>query len=259
MSAAEPGDRLPSSIGGLLGFAFAAFAERAPLYVLLALGAFIAAGITEYALPMAAEATPHGLFRGIVLTLVQIFADALVIAAVALGVAARVAGEPVATRTVAGAAIERWLPVIGVTAMAQLFVLQTVLFSGLTRPPEPRALVVATAPLTWLLWGMLSLTGPIVALTRDRLAVITGFARAFTLSLRRENLLRLGVLSLISLVPSVLQALALPVLVQHHALRPDFWANIPIDALTVGPLAALQTAFALDFARRAGELQTPPQ
>jgi hypothetical protein len=256
---AEPADRLPPSIGGLIGFAGAAFAERAPLYVLLAMGAFIAAGITEYALPVAAETTPHGLFRGIVLTLVQIFADALVIAAVALGVAARVAGEPVATRTVAGAAIERWLPVIGVTTIAQLFVLQTFLFSGLVRPPEPRALVVATAPLTWLLWGMLSLTGPIVALTRDRLAVLAGFARAFTLSLRRENLVRLAVLSLISVTPSVLQAVALPVLVQHHAIRPDFWANIPIDALTVGPLAAVQTVFALDFARRAGQRETPPQ
>jgi hypothetical protein len=259
VSDTEPGDRLPSSIGGLIGFAFAAFAERAPLYVLLALGAFVATGIAEYALPLSADTTPLGLFKGIVLLLVQVFADALVIAAVALGVAARAAGEPVATGTVAGAAIERWLPVIGVTAIAQLFIYQTQLYSGFTPPPEPRALVVVAAPLTWLLWGTLGLTGPIVALTRDRLAVITGFARAFSLSLRRDNLLRLGVLSVICLVPFALQALALNALAQHHVLRSFFWGNFPIDALTVGPLAALQTAFALDFARRAGQLETPPR
>jgi hypothetical protein len=259
VSDTEPGDRLPSSIGGLIGFAFAAFAERAPLYVLLALGAFVATATAEYALPAWVAETPHGLFKLWVLIFAQVFADALVIAAVALGVAARAAGEPVGTGVLTGAAIERWLPVIIVTAIAQWFMLQTGLFSGLVQPPEPRLLVVVAAPLTWLLWGTLGLTGPIVALTRDRLAPLTGFARAFSLSLRRENLLRLAVLSVITLVPSVLQTLALNALVQHHVARPFFWGNAPIDALTIGPLVALQTVFALDFARRAGQLETPPR
>jgi hypothetical protein len=259
VSAADPGDRLPSSIGGLIGFAFAAFAQRAPLYILLALGAFIAAGIAEFVLPLSPVTSPHALFKVYVLLFVLVFADALVIAAVALGVAARVAGDAVATRTVAGAAIERWLPVIGVSAIIQLYVITTNPFSGLVQPPEPRALVILTAPLTWLLWGALSLAQPIVALTHDRLAVITGLARAFTLALRRENLVRLGILSLILLLPNVLQILVLNFLVGHHVQRADFWANFPIDALTVGPLAALQTVFALDLARRAGQLETPPR
>ncbi len=41
-------------------------------------------------------------------------------------------------------------------------------------------------------------------------------------------------------------------LTQHHVPRPFFWSDVPIDALTIGPLAAIQTAFALDFVRRMG-------
>jgi hypothetical protein len=250
VNAADPEDRLPPSIGGLFGFAFAAYAERVPLYLLLALGAFVAAGIAEYGLPAWVASTPHGQFKIWVLIFVQVFADALVIAAVALGVAARAAGEPAGAGVITGAAVERWLSVIIVTAIAQWYTFQTVFFSGFVQPPEPRALVFVTAPLTWMLWGTLGLIGPIVALTRDRLGGLTGFARAFALSLRRENLLRLAVLSLITLVPFILQTLAQSALEQHHVPRSFFWSNMPIDALTVGPLAAIQTVFALDFARR---------
>ena len=169
------------------------------------------------------------------------------------------AGEPVGTGVLAGAAIERWLPVIVVTAIAQLFVNQTGLFGGLQAPPEPRLLVVVTAPLTWLLWGTLGLTGPIVALTRDRLAMLTVYARAFSLALRRENLLRLAVLAVFTALPMLLETFAQNTFIAHHVVRPLFWGNFPIDALTVGPLAALQTVFALDFARRAGQLETPPR
>ena len=259
MSAADPEDRLPPSIGGLLRFAFAAYAERAPLYLLLALATFVAAAIAEYALPAWVASTPHGQFKIWVLIFVHVFADALVIAAVALGVAARAAGEPAGAGIIAGAAVERWLSVIIVTAIAQWYVFQTIFFSGFVQPPEPRALVFVTAPLTWMLWGVLGLIGPIVALTRDRLGGLTGFARAFSLSLRRENLLRLALLSAITLVPSLLQTLAEKALVQHHVPRSFFLANVPIAALIVGPLAALQTTFALDFARRAGKLETPPR
>jgi hypothetical protein len=40
--------------------------------------------------------------------------------------------------------------------------------------------------------------------------------------------------------------------------RGFFLSNFPLDALLTGPLAALQTAFALDFARRAGRTGAPP-
>ncbi|MBV8642316.1 MAG: hypothetical protein JO225_00180, partial [Candidatus Eremiobacteraeota bacterium] len=36
----------------------------------------------------------------------------------------------------------------------------------------------------------------------------------------------------------------------RHAPHEAFWGNAPLDALTAGPLAAILTAFALDFARR---------
>jgi hypothetical protein len=105
------------------------------------------------------------------------------------------------------------------------------------------------------------LTGPLVALASDRrpFSVLSGFVHAFTTSLHRANLPRLCVLAVVTVLPSVVAAVALNVLIAHHAPRPIFWAEVPVDVLTIGPLAAVQTAFALDFARRAGAFdETPP-
>jgi hypothetical protein len=104
------------------------------------------------------------------------------------------------------------------------------------------------------------LASPFVALAPDRrvFSVVAGLVHAFTTSLHRANLLRLCVLAVLTLLPTVLQAVAFNALVAHHAARPIFWSDVPIDVLTVGPLAAIQTAFALDFARRAAVTEQPP-
>ena len=260
MNAAEEDEHLPTSIGGLTGFALSGWAANAPLYLLLAAGVFAAYALAEFAIPAAATETPQGQFKLYVLQYTGLFADSFVVAAVALGVAARGLGTPLSPRTLAAGATERWLPVIAVTFLAQSVVLLTNTFSGLETPPEPRALVYLTAPITWILWGILGLTGPFVALAQSRaaLTVLIGFGHAFTTSLRRGNLLRLCILAAITVLPTLLQTLLQNDLVQQHASRPIFWANVPIDALTVGPLAAIQTAFALDFVRRMGRPEQPP-
>ena len=71
--------------------------------------------------------------------------------------------------------------------------------------------------------------------------------------------MRLCVLAAILILPSVLQTVLQNVLVQQHVARAFFWANAPIDALTIGPMNAMATTFALDFARRAGLLEGPKQ
>ena len=260
MNAAEEEQHLPPSIGGLIGFALSGWAANAPFYLLLALGVFAAYALAEFAIPAAALETAQGQFKFYVLQYTGLFADSFVVAAVALGVAARGLGTPLLPRSLAAGATERWLPVIAVTFLAQAVVAVTSTFSGLVTPPEPRALVYLAAPITWILWGILGLTGPFVALAQSRaaLTVLVGFGHAFTTSLRRGNLLRLCILAAITVLPSVVETLLQNDLMQQHVARSIFWANAPIDALTVGPLAAIQTAFALDFVRRMGRPEQPP-
>jgi hypothetical protein len=254
---ADDAERIPRSIGGLIAFALRSWAAYAPLYLALTAGVFAAYAIAEYAVAPAGITTPQGQFKLYVLQYTGLFADALVVAAVALGVAARSGGANVPPREIMGAAIERWLPIIAVTFLVQTVVGLTIEFGGFVPAPEPHALVFVTAPLVWILWGVLGLAGPYVALGSDRAAllVVGGFGRAFTLALRRKNLLRLCALALISIVPNVAQALLQNAFVQHHVPRPIFWSSVPVDVLTVALLAAVQTAFALDFARRAADAQ----
>jgi hypothetical protein len=260
VNAAGEGEHLPRSIGGLIAFALSGSASA--LYGLLALGVLAAYAVAEYVLAPAGLSTPQGQFKVYVLQYTGLFVDALVVAAVALGIAARAAGVAATPRALLGGAVERWLPVIAVMFLAQSVIILTSPFSALGPGPEPRALVLAIAPVVWILWGVLGLAGPFVALGSDRasLLVITGLARAFTLSLHRSNLLRLCVLALVTVLPLVLQTLLEAALLQNHTPRAFFWANAPLDALTVVPVAAVQTAFALDFARRAGMFeQRPPR
>jgi hypothetical protein len=251
---AEELPRLPPSTGGLLWFALRAWAANAPLYLVLQLGVFAAYALAEWLVPAAALSTPQGQFKVYVLLFTGLFADAFVVAAVAMGVAARSADTAASARALLGVAVDRWLPVIAVSFLAQWLILLTNGLSGLGPPFEPRALQYAAAPLVWIFWGILGLTGPFVALSADRrpFSVISGFSHAFATSLRRGNLLRLCVLAILTIAPMVLQAVAFNMLAAHHAPRPIFWAEVPLDVVTVGPLAAIQTAFALDFARRAG-------
>lgn len=252
MSAADESTHLPPSIGGLIVFGLSGWAAHAAFYSVLAAGVFLTYALAEYLIPAAAMTTPQGEFKLYVLQYTGLFADSFVVAAVALGVAARGIGSSLSARTLAAGATERWLPVIAVTFLAQSIVVLTYAFSGLVPPPEPRALVYLTAPITWILWGVLGLTGPFVALAQSRgaLTVLVGFGHAFSAALRRANLVRLCVLAAITVVPSVAQTVLLNTLMHDHLPRPFFWANVPIDVVTIGPLTAIQTAFALDFVRR---------
>jgi hypothetical protein len=248
------GERLPQSVGGLVDFAFASYARRAGLYVSLALAVFAVGCVVEVAMPGAKLGTPRGDLKLLVFEYASLFVDSYVIAAVALGVGSRLtAGEQPGSRVLAGAALGRWLPVMIAYVLVQTVIDFTVPLSGLD--PVQDAALLLFAPIVWLVWGMLSLALPITALSNERpaLAVIAGLSRAVSLSLRPANLPRLVIVAFVSIIPYLLQVILRDVMLQHHVDRPFFWANVPVDALTVGPVAALQTVFAIDFARRAAD------
>ncbi len=261
MSPSAEHEHLPQSVGGLIDFAYASFAAHAPLYVLLAAAAFAVQALLEYAIPAARADSTQGALKEIVLLDTAVFVDALVIAAVAVGAGARLAGTSASGVRITAAAVERWLPLVAIGIVIQLVEMSTYQLSALGALPDPPWLAVLTAPLVWLVWGMLALALPIAALSGKRPlhAVFEGLWQSMTLSAHPANFGRLCFVAFVSIVPSLLQAMAVDAALQHHVPRPFFWANVPIDALTVGPLAALQTAFALDFARRAGRLEQPPR
>lgn len=259
MTGAVDENRLPASIGGLVDLAFATLAERASLYLLLSLAVFAVGMIVEGALPAAKGGTPQADLKLLVFNYSSVFVDALVIAAVALGVGTRVAGEMGSSRAITGAAVNRWLGVIGVSLIVQFVQISTGPLSAIGGLPDPPALAILTAPLIWVLWGALGLAAPIAALSADRpsLAILSSIVRAVAISFRTPNLVRLCVLAFVSILPTLMQVVALDQLTKHGVGRAFFWADVPIDALTLAIVAAIQTVFALDFARRLGRLETP--
>jgi hypothetical protein len=254
----ETGDekRLPATIGGLVDLAFAAYVERAPLYLGLALAAFALQAAVEFALPAWKVDTREGTIKALTLQYLAVLLDSVIIAAVALGVATRVAGKTAGPRAIAVAMADRWPAAFIANLVGTIVFVYTAIFGAAGPLPDPPAILLLTAPLCWLLWGALSLAPPIAALSPERatFAAMHGLVRAVTLSFHRSNLARLVIVAFASIVPLMLETILSDP--RFHVTR-QFWITIPIDALTVGPLAALQTVFALDFARRAGVLSAP--
>lgn len=251
MNAADDGERLPPSIGGLIDLGFVAWAKRAPLYLALSIGVFALCGALEALWP---ARTPNAsALKLLVLIYTEVFGLAFIVAAVALGVATRVAGEHVSSRTLLAGALERWPAVLGAMIVIQLVVQVTLPLSAVGPLPDPPVLALVMAPFVWLMWGIVNLAAPIAALSGERplIALLTSFTRAIGLSLRRGNFVRVCVLGFATIVPTLIASVVFDVLVKRAVPHADFWANLPIDVLSVGPLAAVQTAFALDFARRA--------
>jgi len=243
-------ERLPSGIGALVDVAWRAYCERFGLYLALAAASLVACAIAEFAAP--AKADP--LVLALVLQLVAVLSEALVVAAVALGLGSYVADEHPAAKTLLRGALFRWPAVAGALVLVNLVVDYTLPAGGIGPLDDPAYL--ALAPVTWLLWGALGLAGPIAALSPDlpAIAAFTGFGRALLLSLRLANIVRLVLVAFATVVPVMLESMLTDALKQRGVPHFEFWAQCPVDVAIVGPLAALQTAFALDFARRLGRL-----
>ena len=253
MNAAPNRLRLPASAGGLVELAAQAVAERAGLYALLSLAVFVVCTIVNTFWRTAGDADV--LIKLNVLNYVELFGLAYVTAVVALGVGTRATDERPASRTILEAGVVRYLPVLGVLLVVQFVVEYTVPLSGIGALPDHPALLLVTAPLTWFVWGVLSLAGPYAALSADRplRAIVGALGHAIGAALRPQNFARLCLVSLVNVVPNLLGDVLFDVFV-HRGIAvgtASFWSALPIDTLAIAPLAALQTVFALDFARRA--------
>ena len=249
MNESDDQDRLPASVGGLLGFAAAGYLAHAPLYLALATLAFAIDGIAQFLAP---DKDAIGIGASVV-------GDALLIGAVSLGVATRATGKPAQPARLFEAAVVRWGDVTGASGVAAI--LTIALFKYVLNRNGDDVLSLLSGVCAWILVGALSFAGPVTALSNDRpiVAIVTGFGRSLALSLRLANLPRLVLVTLVIMIVTNIQVALALALNRAHAPHAYFWSGAPLDALTVGPLAALQAAFALDFARRVRRLTAPPR
>jgi hypothetical protein len=251
--------RLPESVGGLFELAFVSYGRRLPLYLGLAVSAFLVQGLLVLAAPKLALAL-HGLFaidpaktEGIRTGLVlgaNFVIDAFICGLVTIGVVADLQpGTPAADRVILGDALARWwIFALLAVAIGLLFgeMLPEVLGSG-----DPTML--ALLPIVLVFLGALSLATVVAAVdrtTNEALLPILSIGRSLQVALPFHNLGRLAIYSALFAVPLVVAQFATQEFELRHVPFADFWASIPIDALTVGPLQALATIFYLDFVRR---------
>jgi hypothetical protein len=244
-------ERLPSSIGGLVDLGFEAYLARAPLYLLLALSTCVVCAAVDYIAPAAdnnAEAT-----RLLIIEVIELLANAFVIGLVALDVGGRVASEVPTTRALVQGAALRWGRVTIASILVESIVVLTADLAIPSAPLDPLAVLVA--PLVWLLWGTLALTLPLAALSAESsgaFAALTSLVRAFGFGFHPNNFGRLALLSLATIAPLLLETVLSDLAALHPFGHAKFWCNFPVDIIVAAPLTAVQTAFALDFARRAG-------
>lgn len=236
----DPG-RLPTSVGGLLLSAVRLYARRLPLYAGLASAAFAVQFLLGALLPH----TP-GTIAGLSLVV-----DAFLVAAITIGVAADLAEKDVDTGYVLSAASLRWGPV-AVVSLAYLLA-SWALHDGIYGSFETTAYGLFVLPIA-ILWAAIELAQVVASIepVRSRLRLpLLALGKAASVSLRPANLSRMVVLSLLLALPGLFQTILSDELSQRKLPDAVFWGNVPIDALSVGPLQAIATLFFLDFLRRA--------
>jgi hypothetical protein len=256
VNAAGDGERLPTSIGGVVDLALEAYLERAPLFALLAGGLFAVCAAVE--LPWSAPNENALAIRLWVVELVEVVLIAFVVAAVAQSIAGRLAGDRPTAGALLRGALVRWPNVAFALVLVQCVLVITGPSGGLEGTlDDPVTLLLA--PVVWLFWGALSLAGPLTALGADRglLGALTAIVRGLVFGFRAVNLPRMALVALATVAPTLLEEVLYDAASHHGLAHAAFWSAVPLDALTVGPLAALQTAFALDFARRATRPNRP--
>lgn len=221
--------------------ALALYARRLPLYALLAAAAFVIQLI-------AGTVLPHTTGTGQALELVV---DAFLIGVVSIGIARDAAGTETSTSALLGGASERW----GAVAIASLlyalvvFALVRNVFGSL----EDTGYGIFVVPII-AIWGAVSLSQVVAAIepVKSRLMLpVISIGKALSVAFRFVNLGRLLFLSALLTLPLILQGLLGSALTARHLGNAEFWADVPIDALLVGPLQAIATLFYLDFVRRA--------
>jgi hypothetical protein len=233
-------DRLPKTLAGLFGVAGSLYARRAPLYVALAAIALAVQFVIDVLLPF-----DEGLVIGL-----SIVVDAFVFGAVSIGVAFDLAGKTADWSTVLLAASERWGSVTCVEVVYQFVFFY--LEPNVLGPPDQTAYGLLVIPIV-VFWGAVSLSQVVAAIepVKSQLTLpLLALGKGMAVGLRWANLSRLLLLSLIIVLPTVIENALTAVLLQHHLPNAEFWGGVPFDAIAIGPVQALSTVFYVDFLRR---------
>ena len=239
MSGDENG--LPATIAGLFGTAFALYGRRVGLYALLA----VCALAVEYVVDIALD-RDFGLVVGL-----HIVLSAFIAATVSIGVAYDLARKEADWSTIVTAAALRWgvVAIVGFVGYLLLELFAPFLFL----PPEQTVFGLLVLPFI-VLWGAVWVAQVAAAIepAKSRLTLpLRALGKGVAVSARFVNLGRLLVLSIVLILPFLVET-ALLAQLQAHAVPNDwFWASVPLDMLTLGPLQALATVFYIDFLRRA--------
>jgi hypothetical protein len=240
--------RLPERTSGLFELAFVSYGRRLPLYLGFAGLAFIVQLVLMLVAPRLVPTV--GLREGLI-DGANFVIDAFLCGLVTIGIVAdlRARTRGADGRVILGDAVARWwILALLVVVVNLLFssMLQDVLTSG-----DPALL--ALAPVFLVFIGALSLATVVAAVdrtTNEALLPITSIGRSLQVALPFANLGRLAIYSALLAVPTVIQLITVHELQIRHIPAADFWAWIPIDVITIGPLQALATIFYLDFVRR---------
>jgi hypothetical protein len=240
----EPERRSPRSIGAVVDLAFAGYAGDVRFYVALALAAFaIQAAI---ALPLGTTPAAAWWLQGANLML-----DAFIAGCVSVGVAARIFDEPLSPRIILRRILHRWWAIVLVDLIVWLIRLLTFefVFGGL----EATGYYTLVLP-TLLLWGGL-LSADVIASIDDHtpLPALPGLAllQSVMLSWRPSAMLRVLLLSAMT-IPALMIPMVLDDVLRLHGIPlHEFWSEIPVDAVLIGPYQALFTVFYFDLRNRA--------
>jgi hypothetical protein len=232
---------LPATIAGLFGTAFVLYVRRFALYAALALIALI----VQYVVDVVLLQDP-GLVVGL-----DIVVGAFLAATVSIGVAFDLARKDADWSTIVMAASLRW----GVVAIIGLigYLLLCLFGPFLSLPPEQTGYGLLLLPFI-VLWGAVWVAQVAAAIepVKSRLMLpLRALGKGLAVSARFVNLGRLLVLSIALILPLLAETVLLAQLQARGVPDGWFWASIPIDAITLGPLQALATVFYIDFLRRA--------
>jgi hypothetical protein len=232
---------LPASITGLFVTAWSLYVRRFVLYGSLAFFAFAVQLVVDLAVIQDA-----GLGIGL-----QIIVDSFVLAAVSIGVAFDIARKDADWSTIFNAASLRWGVVAIISGVGWL--LNAMLWPAMFLPPDQTGYGLLLIPLV-VLMGALAMSQVVAAIdpVKSRLTLpLVALAKGLLVSLQFVNLGRLMLFSVLLTLPLFAATVLGEYLVRHHYANADFWAGVPLDAITLGPLQALATVFYIDFLRRA--------
>jgi hypothetical protein len=234
---------LPASIAGLFGMAFGLYARRLKLYASLAL---IALGV-QFIVDTQLTPDDFGMLIGL-----DIVVGSFVAAAVSIGVAFDLAGKEADWSRIISAASLRW-GVVGLINLVAFFISQ-LFIPNMLLPPEQTGYGLLLLPFM-ILWGAVWISTVPAAIdpvtSRLRLPLLA-LGKGMAVSTRVMNLGRLMLFSILLTLPVVGEIVLGAVLRMHNVALIGFWADIPIDMLTLGPLQAIATVLYVDFLRRAG-------